>query len=102
MAAPPVPPWIVVGLGAGNWPVVTRPMVLVAPVEIRLTAELRGSRPIQFGELDPQQYLLLDGRISDLRLLTTVLAKGVASAVARSAASLFVTRPVSDRESRED
>ncbi len=30
--------WTVLGEGAGNCPVVTRPMVLVAPVDSRLTA----------------------------------------------------------------
>src|ERR1700734_3704112 len=84
------------------WPVDTPPMVLVAPVEIKLTANELAADRSSSANLMRNRICLSTGGSATWRLFTTVFAKGVASAVARSPASFVATLPVRESESRED
>src|SRR5580704_12091793 len=88
--------------GAGNWPVETPPTVFVAPVDIKFTPNCVDAVRSSSANFTRNRICFSAPVDVICRLLTMVLPNGVASAVARSATSLLVTVPVSDRDSRED
>ena len=83
------------GVVDANWPVVTAPMVLVAPVETKLTANELAAERSSSANLIRNRICLSAGGSATWRLLTTVFANGAASA-AGPVANVFVRYPAGE------
>src|SRR2546429_306802 len=92
----PLTPDTVETVGAGNWPVVIRPGVFAAPVEIKLTANWLAAVRSSSANLTRNRICFSTAPAAIARLLTTILANGADSAVARSETSFDETLPVND------
>gem|GEM_PF-6015565 len=95
----PIAPLSSAGRGGENCPVVVLPMVLAAPVEIRLTPNASAAARFSSANFTLSSTCFSGPAEGTWRLFTTTLANGAISAAARSATAGLETTPTKESES---